>query len=364
MVPVVTAVQTDQMAQGKAPISQPLVREGDFAVRLAGALNLGSTASDVEAESILSTAGISPHNGWIADYPVTPDIAGELRTAVAASADNGGLKMASEEALRAFDYVLSGYNLDVRGPGRDDASYEVDGNTAGSSYPDEAVMNSYYSVSGPPVVTYYTPPYDYGYMYSYVPYPFWGWNSFFPGFFVLRDFDRFVFVDRDHDRDFDHHRHGEHFSNHFFDHRRNGIFRINPAHRFSDRNFVGRGVRADDFNTAERSGSLHEGEGRTAANFNRMPVHSSRNDMTMGHNARGAFLSTPVRDRGGDSRRFQNSGSIGSQRVNSNFNYRSNLDRGAFNRPSGSFSEGHGNGRATFGGFRGGMGSFSGRSWR
>jgi hypothetical protein len=57
------------------PAAVPLVREGAFALNLA-ALSLDHPTSEVEAESILGTAGIAPSNGWIADYPVTPDIIG------------------------------------------------------------------------------------------------------------------------------------------------------------------------------------------------------------------------------------------------------------------------------------------------
>ncbi|MBI5100452.1 MAG: hypothetical protein HZB33_01255, partial [Nitrospirae bacterium] len=61
------------------PVSAPLIREGAFALKLAEALGLGHPESEVEAESMLGAAGVAPRNGWIADYPVTPDIIGELR---------------------------------------------------------------------------------------------------------------------------------------------------------------------------------------------------------------------------------------------------------------------------------------------
>src|ERR1700690_2603496 len=71
----------DAMSQ-PPPINAPLVREGDFAMKLAEALNVGHPQSESEAENMLGTAGIAPRNGWIADYPVTPDIVGELRDSV------------------------------------------------------------------------------------------------------------------------------------------------------------------------------------------------------------------------------------------------------------------------------------------
>ena len=111
---------------------------------------------------------------------------------------------------------------------------------SGSTYPDDAAMNNYYSEEGPPIVTYYAPPYDYAYLYSWVPYPFWWWDVWFPGFFILADFDRVVFFDRDHDRHRGHDRDREHFSNHFFDH--NAVSRVDPSHRPDNKSFVARGM--------------------------------------------------------------------------------------------------------------------------
>ena len=75
-----------EQANHPPPVAQPLVREGDFAVKLVSALNLGQTDNEAEAESILSHAGIAPTNGWIADYPVTPEIVGELLQSIQAAA--------------------------------------------------------------------------------------------------------------------------------------------------------------------------------------------------------------------------------------------------------------------------------------
>ena len=78
MLPAVTQAQSG----GPPPIEQQLVREGEFAVRLASTLGVSAAADEVEAESRLGEVGITPRNGWIADYPVTPDIVGELQKAV------------------------------------------------------------------------------------------------------------------------------------------------------------------------------------------------------------------------------------------------------------------------------------------
>jgi hypothetical protein len=198
------------------PIAQPLVREGDFAIKLADALKLGSVASEAEAESLLGSAGIEPRNGWIADYPVTPDIIGELRTAIAESANAGKLAMGKDAALKATEEVTSGFELSIK----TDASVQQGSTAAGTNPPETPVINNYYYDEGPPVVTYYAPPPDYAYLYTWVPYPFWGWNFWYPGYFVLVDFNVRV-----------HGRGGVFVSNHFRDSRTGGITRIDPANR-------------------------------------------------------------------------------------------------------------------------------------
>ena len=50
-------------------LRSPLIREGDFAIKLVEALKVGQAKSEAEAESILASVGIAPKNGWIADYP-------------------------------------------------------------------------------------------------------------------------------------------------------------------------------------------------------------------------------------------------------------------------------------------------------
>ena len=65
--PVGIHAQNVQGTGEQPPIAQPLVREGDLAVKLADALRLGKASSEAEAESLLANAGIIPRNGWIAD---------------------------------------------------------------------------------------------------------------------------------------------------------------------------------------------------------------------------------------------------------------------------------------------------------
>ena len=96
-------VRSGETAKQAPPSTQPLIREGDFAIKLADALKIGQAKSDAEAESMLASAGIAPKNGWIADYPVTPNVIGELQSAVGGAADSGKLRMRKDEATKALE---------------------------------------------------------------------------------------------------------------------------------------------------------------------------------------------------------------------------------------------------------------------
>jgi hypothetical protein len=213
------------------PIEQPLVREGDFAVELANALNLTSSRDEAAAESSLVSINVTPRNGWISDYPMTPDIIAEVLESTASSASAGSLKISEANAARTVESVCATLNLPIE-VAEEKYSYE---STAGSSvsssadsidsssaespsssapappdvyeYEGPSVVDvpeeEYYVDYGPPIVTYYPPPWTYAYLYDWVPWPFW-WGRFgFGGFFILRDFDR-----RDH-----HHRFTNHVAN-------------------------------------------------------------------------------------------------------------------------------------------------------
>ncbi len=219
---LMTTMAASQSDQTSPPLSQPLVREGALAVKLADAFKLGSLANETEAESALSDKGIAPRNGWIADYPVTPDIAGELQVAVADSAEARDIPVDKDTALKTFSDVMADFNLPVATEGL----AEGEGSEA-PAYPDAGAQDEYYDSEGPPVVTYYTPPADYAYMYDWVPSPFWWGGIWFPGFFVLVDFDVRV------------HRHGhkrgnghdEMISNHFKDTNTGRAVTIDPVNR-------------------------------------------------------------------------------------------------------------------------------------
>lgn len=229
LIPAAAIAQSEQTTAGNPPIAQPLIREGDFATDLAEALKLGTAMNEAEAERILSSVGIMPRNGWIADYPVTPDIIGEVQASIGEAADSGKLSMGKDTAMAAFQEVIKGYNMSVRA-----AEGQPSGETPTANYPESTVINNYYYAEGPPVVTYYAPPPDYAYLYTWVPYPFWWWDFWYPGFFVLVDFDIRV-----HEHG---HRHGGFITNHFRDLRTGTVSRIDPTNRFRGGTFAETGV--------------------------------------------------------------------------------------------------------------------------
>ena len=230
LAPMTVLAQSEQPAMGKPPIAQPLVREGDLAIKLVDALKLGTITNETEAESKLGDAGIAPRNGWIADYPVTPDIIGELRQSISDAAGSDRLSIGKDEALTAFQDVATRLTLGVKAgappaqASQQSPSYDSSGNNT--------MVNNYYADQGPPIVTYYSPPPAYFYLYAWVPYPFWWWNVWCPGYYILGDFHRVMHV----------HNSVVVVSNHFVDRRTNRMFRIDPVRRFNGRTYGGIGV--------------------------------------------------------------------------------------------------------------------------
>ncbi|MCX5915517.1 MAG: hypothetical protein NTX30_02380, partial [Deltaproteobacteria bacterium] len=243
----------DQMNTNTPPVEQPLVPEGAFAVQLVEALKIGQVQDEVQAENTLTSLGIEPKNGWIAGYPVTPPIIGEIERGVAAAAEAGKLRMGKGEALKVVADLKARLGLSIT-PGaisQPAAPQPVPGGGVGNSViykyidrngvlhftdqyesipmeyrgrvemirgetrpqptvapayedsqtpesfsipnPGPEVVNNYYYDPGPPVVTYYPPPQPYYYLYAWVPYPFWCSGFYFSGFFILHDFHRHVF---------------------------------------------------------------------------------------------------------------------------------------------------------------------------
>jgi hypothetical protein len=221
MIIVPMAANGQTVPSNISPLSQPLIREGTLAVQLADDLGLAKTDNEAQAEDLLDSAGIAPKNGWIADYPVTPDIVVELQASVGAAADSGKLSMDRNTAIRTLQSDISSYNLPVS----PDTSGQYGNETYAPEYPDTSAEDSYYSSPGPPVVTYYAPPPDYAYLYTWVDYPFWWSNFWFPGFFVLADF---------HIKTHWHH-HGHEYTgyvtNHYGNSSRGYTVRIDPATR-------------------------------------------------------------------------------------------------------------------------------------
>ncbi|HEY5974367.1 MAG TPA: hypothetical protein VIU41_06445 [Geobacteraceae bacterium] len=227
--PALALAQADQAKTGAPPVSQALVSEGEFAMSLHNVL-IGATAEDeVSAESALGDLGIAPRNGWIADYPVTPDIIVEVQTAVEAAATGGKLSMSAADAVKKLQEVTAAYGLTVR-PYTSGITYEPSAESC-LNYPNPAMVNDSYSREGAPVVTYYCPPPAYYNLYAWVPEPFLWSDLWFPGFFILHDFHRVV-----------HHRKVVVVTNHFHDLHTNRAFRIDPVKRHNGRTFAGIGV--------------------------------------------------------------------------------------------------------------------------
>src|SRR4030042_819664 len=192
IMPFMVYAQSEQTPAQAPPVEQSLVPEGDFAPRLVPALKMGMTENEAEAVDMLSSVGITPRNGWIANYPVTPDIIGELEKAIIAAADAKKLPIERDEALKAFQNLTAEFGLEAIPESSDE--YAQTQSKGSAECPASTVINNYYYEPGPPVVTYYPPPWDYHYLYAWVPYPFW-WHGFhFGGFFVLHDFHRVVHV--------------------------------------------------------------------------------------------------------------------------------------------------------------------------
>ena len=100
--------ESGQGRPGAPPVQQKLVREGFFAMRLAEALKVGEVKSEAEAEGTLASVAVLPKNGWIADYPLTPNVIAELENAIGEAADSGRLAIKKDEALKVFqDLIVS-----------------------------------------------------------------------------------------------------------------------------------------------------------------------------------------------------------------------------------------------------------------
>ena len=175
------------------PVAQTLVREGDFAIKLAATLNLGSPTDEASAEEMLAKAGVVPQNGWLSDYPVTPEIIGQLRDSIDRAASEGKLPTTAEEANKGLYALAAQMNLPApAGP----QTPPQDNTVAPPIPPDAQMVEQYYYYQGPPAITYYPPPVYYGYLYDWVPYPTFWFGFWFPGYYVCHSFTRVVVVNR------------------------------------------------------------------------------------------------------------------------------------------------------------------------
>jgi hypothetical protein len=385
MVPMAAFSQSRGAGEQTPPVAPPLVREGDFSMKLVGALNLGTAKDETEAESMLIAVGIAPRNGWISDYPVTPDIVAEIQKAVGEAADANRLPMAKSDGLRAAQSVEASFGIAVLPD--TSGGYAEAQPPATLQYTEPSVVDNYYYDQGPPVVTYYPPPWDYYYLYAWVPFPFYWTGFFFPGFFVLNDFDRFFFV------------HGHRFfvTNHFFDRDHHRFSTIDPVNRWrggreslralggrsegrgfttalarrgaesirqrSDRMTTSREVAGRNFGTF-RGQNASSFSGRGAArtqvargqNFRGTPGSSQRSFDAPGRSGVRSFSPPPMRSQGPSF----NSRSMGGRSFPGSFRGNS----GSFSGFSGGFHRGGGGfGHVgSIGGFHGGGGSgFRGR---
>ena len=338
-------VQSTGTATQVPPISQSLVPEGDFALKLATALKLGTPETEAQAEDMLTSVGIAPKNGWIADYPMTPIIIGQVQNALIAAAALKKLPMGKDEALQAFQELTAEFGLAI-----------APGSVRRRLHRQRAVntfrlrkLNNYYYEEGPPIVTYYPPPWDYYYLYGWVPYPFWCSGFFFPGFFVLNDFHHFHHNHHFHD--------GHHLiSNHFIDPKTRASLRVDPTTRTT-------GTAATRTAEGTRSHGFASPEARKgAASISNRSLATARSAALTGTGGRRFGGAVPHTATGG--RAFGQPGNTGRQ-------YRNFQGPGtgagrsfsrSFSSPSSrSFSAPSTGGRSSFGGFHGG-GGFSGGS--
>ena len=244
---------TTQTGINSPSVEQTLVPESVFAMQLAEALKLGPVPDEAKAEELLSGLGIEPKNGWIAEYPVTPEVLGDIETGIVMASDQGKIAFTKDQALKLFSEVKVRLGFDVKSVSNPPAGLiKKPGKTTVYSYTDShgaahftddldsipeanrktmkivsqtalnglsggsgsgtsqapappytakpklkpEVIHQQYEEQGPPVVTYYEPPESYTYLYVWVPYPFWSTGFYYPGYFMSKDFHRRVHVNR------------------------------------------------------------------------------------------------------------------------------------------------------------------------
>jgi len=181
-IPIISYGQAEQNVPKAPAVSPGLVREGNFAIELVEVLKLGTANNETEAENMLASAGIAPKNGWIADYPLTPDIIGEVRRAIGVALDSGKITMKKDEALLAVQVLIDSQWRQLATSGKEQER-------GGGGYPSNTYAYEGYD-------PYYNPdpyysPYYYPYPYYggyYYPYPYLYPYPYFRGGFGIRGF--------------------------------------------------------------------------------------------------------------------------------------------------------------------------------
>lgn len=193
LIPALVAAQQPDEKSSVSAIDPVLVRQGDFAILLAEALHLGVVEREEEAIRHLEDGDIAPEDGWIADYPVTPEILAQLALTIGDAADSGAIALSRDEALGALQALAADFGLSIpdelvpryaRRYLRDDA-YDCRGST----------ISRYYDNYGPPVLSYCRPPYDYDALYDWRPYGSWWHGHYYPGYYLLHRFHLVIQVE-------------------------------------------------------------------------------------------------------------------------------------------------------------------------
>ena len=163
-----------------------MVRQGDLAIGMAEVLNLGVFEIETKAEKKLVAVNVTPKEDWKLDYPVSPSVIGELRESIIRSISENRLSLSENEALSAFDVLIAEFGLPVWKDTEE--NYAMSQPTIeDDQYVGSNEIDGYYSKYGPPLVTYYSPPWEYYRYYSWIHYPFWFGRFRFSGFFLLND---------------------------------------------------------------------------------------------------------------------------------------------------------------------------------
>ena len=181
------AQSDDSLAYAGQAIAPAVVRQGEFAVRLAEALAL-EIAEDDEDDALraLVALGVEPAAGWQPDQAMTPQIVTELRADLADAVAAGRLVMEPDAAWTAFDELLAELGLPL--PAEPALAY-AGGTPPVSSYGpycDATATHYFYGSYGLPIYSYCYPPSAYIHYYSWVPCGFRAHGHSFAGFFILR----------------------------------------------------------------------------------------------------------------------------------------------------------------------------------